>query len=274
MRRRLALAAAVLALGCTALPARGPETRIVFFTDVHARPGGDVPNRLLQAARAINEADPDLVIGGGDLVAGAFMQDEASAAPGWDAYLAFQDTIDAPVHTALGNHDLAGGADDPRAFFRRRLGVDATYGSTDVAGLHLVLLDSVSVVDGVHYEGRVDAEQLAWLERDLAALPADQPIVLALHLPLRTGHFEGPAPADRAVVNADEVLARFRGRRLVLVLQGHLHVHEHIRDGDTTFLTGGAVSGGWWKGSFEGTPPGFYVVELRGGRVDARYQPY
>lgn len=281
MSRRRGLRAAALggvlglAVGCATGLGQGPETRLVFFTDVHAKPAGDVPNLLVQAARAINEASPDVVIAGGDLIAGPFLQAGAAADPGWDAYLDFLRRIDAPAHHVLGNHDLVGGEPDPRAPFRTRLGVKRSYGSFDAGGHHFVLLDSVHILEGVHYEGRVGREQLDWLEADLSRVPADRPIVLALHLPLRTAHFgRDPAPPDRVVVNADEVLGLFASHRLVLVLQGHLHVREQLREGATTFLTGGAVSGDWWRGVSQDTPPGFYVIELRGGRVDARYTPY
>jgi hypothetical protein len=76
------------------------------------------------------------------------------------------------------------------------------------------------------------------------------------------------------VVNNREVLALFEGHNLVLVLQGHLHAKELIRWGDTTFITGGAVSGKWWRGAWFGTEPGYNVVTLRGNRVEWEYVEY
>ncbi len=62
--------------------------------------------------------------------------------------------------------------------------------------------------------------------------------------------------------------------QLQLVLQGHLHVREEVRWGGTTFLTGGAVSGAWWRGAFHGTPPGFNVITLSDDRVECEYRAY
>ncbi|MGD2031767.1 MAG: calcineurin-like phosphoesterase C-terminal domain-containing protein, partial [Gammaproteobacteria bacterium] len=66
----------------------------------------------------------------------------------------------------------------------------------------------------------------------------------------------------------------FESHNLLLVLQGHLHVSELIRWGGTTFVTGGAVSGKWWRGSWHGTPEGFTVLTLRGERIDWEYVTY
>jgi len=76
------------------------------------------------------------------------------------------------------------------------------------------------------------------------------------------------------VVNNREVLARFEGHNLILVLQGHLHVNEMLRWRNTTFLTGGAVCGKWWRGVWHGTDAGFGVLKLRGDHVDWEYIDY
>jgi len=64
---------------------------------------------------------------------------------------------------------------------------------------------------------------------------------------------EAALPANLVVGNANEVLALSAQHRLVLVLQGHLHVNESLRWNELTFLTGGAVSDAWWKGDNWGT---------------------
>jgi len=56
------------------------------------------------------------------------------------------------------------------------------------------------------------------------------------------------------------------------VLQGHLHVIEEIVWKGTHFITGGAVSGAWWGGPFEGFPEGFVVVDIKGDEFDWYYK--
>ena len=58
------------------------------------------------------------------------------------------------------------------------------------------------------------------------------------------------------------------------MLQGHLHAKELIRWRDTTFITGGAICGKWWRGDWFGTREGFNVVTLDGDRVHWEYVEY
>jgi 3',5'-cyclic AMP phosphodiesterase CpdA len=288
-------AGAVLLAGCGLGPGHAlrPRSRrplrLVFYTDVHARADGDTPRALALAARAINAARPDLIVAGGDLVTGGFNASAAAMAPHWDAYMAMHDALTGDRHVVIGNHDLVAAAPqdgsppaaDPRSVFRSRFRLARTFYAFDAGGHHFIVLDAIDVVGGdLGYRGWVGTEQLAWLDADLARVGPDTPIVLATHMPLVTAFFgatEGAtaaAPANRVVVNSRAVLDRFARHRLVLVLQGHLHVREEVRWRGTTFLTGGAIAGGWWRGPFHGTPEGFNVVTLDDGRVDCRYVGY
>ena len=104
--------------------------------------------------------------------------------------------------------------------------------------------------------------------------------MLVAHFPLLTGFYqmtggiEEPVPANRGVVNNREVLAAFENHRLLAVLQGHLHVAELMRWRDTTFITGGAVCGKWWRGKWHETPEGFGVLLLHPDRVEWEYRAY
>lgn len=71
-----------------------------------------------------------------------------------------------------------------------------------------------------------------------------------------------PLPESLVVGNANEVLKLFAEHKLLMVLQGHLHVNEHIAWNDMDFILGGAVCGGWWDGDNLGTGPGFGLVEI------------
>jgi len=283
--------AAALATGCTWITGskKTPGLKLVFYTDVHARREWDTPEALAMAADAINRQQPDLVIGGGDLITDGFQSGADAVAARWDVYMGMHRAIRGEQHSAIGNHDLVGAVpedgsipeDDPRAEFRRRLGVSSTYYSFDAGGYHFMLLDSIEVVGGqLKYRGHISAAQLEWIREDLANVAGHQPVVLAMHIPLVTGFYQmtegatASPPANRVVTNNREVLSLFDGHNLQLVLQGHLHVSELIRWGGTTFVTGGAVSGKWWRGSWQGTPEGFTVITLRGAQIDWQYVSY
>lgn len=263
--------------------------KVVFFTDIHARTEWNTPDAMLQAAEAITAQQADLVICGGDMITDGYDATAAAVAPRWEAYCAMQERIRPAPVAVVGNHDLVGvepadgspPAADPRAEVRARLGLDRTYRSFDLNGYHFILLDSIEITrDERKYRGFIGPEQMDWLKADLANVAADTPIVVVTHIPLLTGFYqmtggiETPVPANRGVVNNLDVLAAFANHRLLAVLQGHLHVNELMRWRNTTFITGGAVCGKWWRGSWQGTAEGFGVLTLHPDRVDWDYRTY
>ena len=269
--------------------APGSSLRLVFYTDVHARTEWDTPQGMTLAARAINAEHGDLVIAGGDLITDGFQSAAATVEPRWEAYLAMQSAIRAPVEAVLGNHDLVAArpedgseaSPDPRHVFRTKLGVDRTWRRIDAAGYRLLILDSVDISDDeLQYHGRISDEQLGWLASELASTDTDTPIVVASHIPLLTAMYQATegatasAKANRVVVNNLQVLELFSEHNLLLVLQGHLHIEELLRWQGTTFITGGAVCGKWWRGPWHGTAEGFGVVTLRPDRVEWEYRSY
>ncbi len=278
--------------GSTRWFTRGSERgtlRLIFYTDVHARTEWETPLALARATEAINARKPDLVLAGGDLITDGFQSSAATVAPRWDVYVKMHEGIEADLYPAIGNHDLVAAipedgtppAADPRAVFRERLGVERTFYAFDAAGYRFFVLDSVEVIGGkLKYRGWIGAEQLEWLRSELSRLSRTTPIVVVLHIPLLTAFYaatEGPtfaARPNRVVVNSREVLSLFREHNLVLVLQGHLHAKELIRWRDTTFITGGAICGKWWRGEWFGTREGFNVVTLSGDHVRWEYVEY
>jgi len=263
--------------------------RIVYFTDIHTRVEWDTPEALRLASDAMNQHHADLILCGGDMITDGYNGTSASVAPRWDAYLDMHYRLVPTPHVIIGNHDLVGvepenGSEpeaDPRSDVRRRLGIEKTYRSFDHAGYHFILLDVVQVTrDALKYRGIVDDAQMAWLKDDLVGVRPETPIILMSHMPLLTSFFQrtdsitAAVPENRGVVNNREVLEVFSGHRLLLVLQGHLHVNEMLRWGDTTFITGGAVCGKWWRGTWHGTQEGYGVLDIRADQVEWTYHSY
>ncbi|MDH3685546.1 MAG: metallophosphoesterase [Myxococcales bacterium] len=285
--RALTASLALLLVGCATSE---PSLRLVFYSDVHARTEWETPLALERVRDAINAEQPDLVIATGDLITDGFeAASPAEVSARWDEYLELHHGIEAEVHVAIGNHDLVAAnpedgsppAADPRAVARERLGLERTYYTFEQSGYRFFLLDSTEVTGGeLQYRGFIGEEQLAWLETELASVARETPIVVALHIPLLTSFYSATeggtfaAPPNRVLVNNREVLALFEQHNLVLVLQGHLHAKELIRWRDTTFITGGAVCGRWWRGAWFGTEPGYNVVTLEGNRVEWDYIEY
>lgn len=290
------IAGAALFAGCspkkTMWPAVGSDkgsVRLVFFTDVHARTEWETPMAMSRAADAINGQKADLVIAGGDLITDGFQSSATKVTPRWDAYMKMHQAIDLDVYPAIGNHDLvaaipedgAAPADHPRSIYLGRMGLERTYFSFNAVGYHFIILDGVHVTgDKYQYHGLIWPEQLEWLRRDLSSIARGTPIVLVSHMPLLSAFFNASygatyaAKPNRVIVNNRDVFKAIGNHNLILVLQGHLHVKEMIRWQNTSFITGGAICGKWWRGDWYGTPEGFNVITLTRNHVAWEYIDY
>ena len=276
--------------GCVPPPRSGKKRlRFVFYTDVHARTEWDTPLAMARAAEAINAQRPDFVVAGGDLITDGFQNRMATVEPRWDAYMAMHRAIEGDIYPTLGNHDLVAAiptdgsppAEDPRAIYRDKMGLERTYYSFDAAGYRFFVLDSIRISDDeFNHHGHVSMQQIEWLKQELARTPSDLPLVVVIHIPLLTtfyGATQGAtfqAPVNRVVTNNTDVLKTFERHNLLLVLQGHLHAKERLLWRNTTFITGGAVCARWWRGPWHGTEEGFNVITLQGNRVDWEYIDY
>ena len=269
--------------------ASNQDFSFLFITDCHLQPELDALHGCHQAFSHARTLAADFVIQGGDHVFDALGVPRTRATSLMDLYTKTEQDLGLKVHHTIGNHDCFGvypasGASptDPlygKKYFEDRFG--KLYYSFDHKGVHFIVLDSVSITSDRAYEGRVDAEQLAWLAADLKAVPAVVPIVVAIHIPLVTAFesYETTPPKPFAhhalsVANAYEVLPLFEGHYVVAVLQGHTHINEVVSWRGVPYMTSGAVSGNWWKGVRMGTPEGFTVVTLSGGKLTTRYETY
>ena len=254
--------------------ALSPRQAAASFTFFHASDTHVSPQTVgrIQQLRAIAEARrPDFVLVTGDLVRDALRVGEDEARGYYDLYTEEAARFPMPVWNVLGNHEIFGierhhslvGANHPlygKGMYRQRLGPN--YYSFTYGGVHFVALDTVDVAD-LWYYGHVDATQLAWLQADLARLPAATPVVTFNHIPFVTavdsanGYREdGPAPSllqlgtqtvfRHVVSNFKDVLAILRPREWPLALAGHVHTRESLTFGSavsTRFHQAAAVVG-------------------------------
>jgi Icc protein len=285
----IAFAAGVRPLEVSAHDMRKSAFSFAFMTDCHLQPELNAAIGCLNCFKQISKERFDFVIQGGDHVYDALEVDRKRANSLMDLYIETEQVIGIKIHHVIGNHDCFGvfpksGVDPSvpdygKQYYIERFG--PTYYAFDHKGVHFVVLDSIGITADRSYEGRIDAAQLEWLRRDLAALPAGAPIIVISHIPLVTGlscyeplDWETTPHNWTNVVNARDVLAMLRGRKVLAVLQGHSHVAERVTLNGIPFITGGAVSGNWWQGSFLGTPEGYLEVTVDADRVDTRYVTY
>lgn len=120
------------------------------------------------------------------------------------------------IRFAPGDHDA--NADKGEAY-KEIFG--APYYAFDAKGAHVVVLDNVS-----DPEFKLGEAQLAWLAADLAALPADRPVIAVTHRPL----FELYRPWGWFTPDGDKAMELLRPRKAT-VFYGHVHHENHATAG-------------------------------------------
>ena len=274
--------------------------RVTSFTFVH---GSDTHVSAQSVARmrrfrALSDSiAPSFVIVTGDLVRDALRVGEKEATGYYELFETEARQFKTPVWTVPGNHENFGIERDTshvdishplygRGMYHHYRGPD--YYSFTFGGIHFVGLNTVDIDDKWYY-GHVDTTQLAWLEKDLARIPPNMPVVTFDHIPFFSaaesinGYMGGPpAPSlvtvngvttfRHTVGNAKEVLAKFRNRRLVVALGGHVHIRERLLyeiDGvPTRFEQSAAIVGPSGDAALR-FKSGFVVYRVRDGVIDA-----
>ena len=236
---------------------------------------------------------------------------EAEATGYYDLFAREAAAFRTPVWTVPGNHEVFGierqlshvSPTHPlygRAMYHKYFGPD--YYSFNYGGVHFVGLNTVDI-DDMWYYGHVDSLQLVWLERDLALVPPDIPVVTFDHIPFVStlealnGYTDRPpAPTlitvkgrtvfRHTVSNTLDVLGVLRKRRHVLALGGHIHAGERVEyeiDGvRTRFYQAAAIVSPTLPGARQipaeaavlRFPSGFTIYTVRAGEIDnGRFVP-
>jgi hypothetical protein len=200
--------------------------------------------------------------------------------------------VGVPWYSVPGNHDIALGTPDEGAAIAP---FESVYGPSTYA-FHagpalFVALDDVRPQGGPRYVGGLRPDQLEFLSNVLRTAPADEWVVLMMHIPLFL-----PAPDSPETFRSPDRLRLFAilaDRRHVLILSGHTHYQRHVMHGPADGWTGrdplheynvAAACGGFWGGSpgpdgvpistmADGTPPGYAVLGFKGGAASLDYFP-
>jgi len=208
-----------------------------------------------------------------------------------------QGSIGVPWYNVYGNHDMNfRSPDDAHAAetFHR------VYGPTDYAfqyGLaHFIVLDNVywkgyrTDEDGNvrrgNYEGRLLDRQLEFVRNYVETVPADELIVVLLHIPLLSDARQHSVPQRRELM---EILS---GHPHTLSLSGHTHIQRMRYSGASEGYTPGTehlhanlvtTSGSWYRGALDelgipqttmrdGAPNGYTILSIDGTEYALRFK--
>ena len=216
-------------------------------------------------------------------------------------YLSIIAQLGIPWYNVPGNHEMnLLAADDAYSLetFKRYFG--PPYYSFDYGKVHYVVLDNIDyrgngASDPADYRGsggyeaKISERQLRWLENDLAAVPEDRLVFLAMHSPLKT--YTGDRPSSNTT-NRKALFKLLSGREHLYAVAGHTHTNEHHYFGKADGFEGpgefhhhvlGTVSGSWWSGPMDergiavaeqrdGTPNGYHLLDIDGNALSVRFR--
>jgi Icc protein len=219
--------------------------RFAVITDVHFGPLAHFDGKLRKLSHEaggltrefvdrMNHVErPDLVLSLGDIV-----EDESREADlaRYREYLSILGALDAPVLHVAGNHDQINlSEDDLRALWGHE---GPLHYSWDFGGVHFAVLNTLETKDVCV---RLPDEQLAWLERDLAASSA--PVVVVTHHPTSDQDLTGNRWFERAphicrVAERKKLRAIVEASgKVVLVVNGHAHWNHFDLIGGIPYVT-------------------------------------
>ncbi len=164
-----------------------------------------------------------------------------------------------PVYEVPGNHDVY-----TAGIIRSRMAArhGHTYYSFNNQGIHFILLDLYVKNDSSHPE--LDPAQLKWLEKDLAGVSKNTPIVLGMHLHPDSS-VDGTKPESSAAL-----AGLLKNKNVILFLGGDKHWgRQGIWNGIDTVTAGFAFSldvDPAWSRNPDWTPT-LLVVKIIGDRM-------
>ena len=267
----------------------------VDASDSHTKP--ETVDRIRRFRAMVDSLRPAFTLIAGDLVYDSMSQQDSTAMSFFDLVHGEIAKFAQPVWTVPGNHDHFGiirsrsHADSANPMFNRGMyhhwfGPD--YYSFTYGGVHFIGMNSVQRDDSAYY-GRIDSVQMAWLTRDLALVPASEPVVTFMHIPLISAwwgllgyidmplvsdvvHINGKTDYRHVVGNVQEVLTALKGHNYPLAIGAHTHAAERLvfqTNGQMTrFEQSSAILAPAEAGPVI-VPSGFTLYTVHDGVIDA-----
>ena len=194
---------------------------------------------------------------------------------------------DLQVFHTIGNHDhdmKAAGDWDTVVKYKKEIA--PTYYSFNLGKYHYVVLDDILCTNTSggesgdrHYIEMITSEQIDWLEKDLAYVDKNTPVIVSTHAPLYKDDVLEPSTRLLAV---STLFNAFDGYE-VHYLTGHTHrmlnVDKLESDGHFEHNAGAICADWWWSYkeseiliSTDGCPGGYSVFEISGTNMKWRYK--
>lgn len=272
--------------------------RAAHVTDIHVK-HGEIPEQgMAKAFEKVRSLKPaaDFIINTGDSIWDALEVDQPTAQAQWKLFHQIaQARNQLHMYSCIGNHDIWGWfnkreEDKLNDAYGKKWAIDelripARYYSIDRNGWTLIFLDSTQLNPAGGYIAYLDAEQMEWLHAILVK-SKDRHVCIFSHIPILSigaGLFfnktqpNGDLIIQRNLMHTDffklrDIFATFSNIRACV--SGHIHLQDDITYMGIRYLCNGAVSGNWWKGSFQGFAPAVATLDFfEDGRIENNIVP-
>ncbi len=294
MKRKHFLQTSAAVIGSTLLPSlsfaneeKNKPLRFAFLSDIHIKPGEIPEAGMAKALNHVQKLTPkvDFIINGGDSIMDALAIDKENTAIQWNLFKSIlQKENSLPVYHTIGNHDVWGWfikenkPETDRLYGKvwvvETLQMKNRFYSYSKGNWKFIVLDSTQLNPAGGYIAKIDEEQLKWLEQELAGTPANQFICIVSHIPILSicaGLFfdkteaNGDLKIQRNLMHTDFMQLKkifIKYPNIKVCLSGHIHLQDELDYLDIKYYCNGAISGNWWKGSFQEFAPAYAVFEL------------
>lgn len=214
---------------------------------------------------------------------------------GYTEYLEDAKNISFPIYHTIGNHDHSmyeiGDVNTVKEYKRV---IAPTYYSFNIGAVHYVVLDDVECTNSTPdkddkgnacykrtYNANLVQQQLDWLEKDLAEVPASTPLVVTMHIPLYKA--DGKYRMDNAshASKLESILSKYSQVQLYTAHTHTIYNVDNSADNHIFEHNAGAICATWWWSAYEtpgvhigqdGSPGGYTVLSVSGDQIKWQYK--
>jgi 3',5'-cyclic AMP phosphodiesterase CpdA len=261
--------------------------RFAHITDIHVKPGIAPESGMAKALHHVQQLKPgvDFIINGGDSIMDSLDADKQKTQIQWDLFKGIlQKENSLPIYHCIGNHDVWGWfikENRPeqdklygKVWVVETLEMKKRYYSFTKDRWHFIVLDSTQLNPAGGYIGRLDEEQLTWLQEELKRVDPNTFICIVSHIPILSicaglyfdkTEANGDLMIKRNLMHTDFLALRkifLQYPNIKVCISGHIHMQDQLDYSGVRYYCNGAISGNWWNGAFNLFPPAYALMEF------------
>ena len=260
--------------------------RVAHVTDIHVKPG-EIPEtgmaKALNAVQALKDR-AEFIINTGDSIMDALEADKPKVQTQWRVFHNIMKNENSlATYSCIGNHDVWGwfnksDSDKQDKVYGKQWAVDelqlpGRYYFIERGNWAFIILDSTQLNPAGGYIAYLDSEQLEWFQATLSKL-SNKHICIVSHIPILSicaGLFFNKTQANgdlliqRNLMHTDFLKLKdifSANTNIKGCISGHIHLQDEVNYMGVRYFCNGAISGNWWKGSFQGFAPAFAIMDF------------